>query len=238
MKGAQTLRRMCKQAGGIDQPTEKYIDAILQWLETGLLIYDKIGKAGAGSLIEIFEYAYSKYGCDQFIVDSLMRLGLAADDYSGQEKAVFQLLEWTIEKGVHLHLVAHSRKGGSQNGAPDTEDVKGTSEIGSNAANVITVWRNKDLERDVSALSQDDNSEEAREMWRTPGVICNLAKQRSGDFEGQIGLWFDKGTYRYHSFYELSFRDDRPLPKFFGRDYVSRTFRENESDNADSHIPF
>jgi len=222
MKGAQTLRRMCKQAGGTDRPTEKYIDATLRWLETGLLIYDKIGKAGAGSLIEIFEYAYAKYGCDQFIVDSLMRLGIAADDYSGQEKAVFQLLEWTIAKEVHLHLVAHSRKGGSQNGAPDTEDVKGTSEIGSNAANVITVWRNKDLEKDIAALAQDDNSEAAREMCGTPGVICNVAKQRSGDFEGQVGLWFDKATYRYHSFSEVSFGNERPLPKFLDRQFVPR----------------
>jgi len=30
----------------------------------------------------------------------------------------------------------------------------------------------------------------------------NVAKQRNGDFEGSIGLWFDQATYRYFSSYD------------------------------------
>jgi twinkle protein len=30
-------------------------------------------------------------------------------------------------------------------------------------------------------------------------VILNVAKQRNGDWEGKIGLWFNPATYQYHS---------------------------------------
>lgn len=237
MKGAQTLKRMCKQVGGIDRPTEAYIDASLQWLEAGLLVYDKIGKAGVDALIEIFSYARDKYGCDQAIVDSLMRIGIASDDYSGQEKAVFKLVEWAISRNVHLHVVAHSRKGGAQSGAPETEDVKGAMEIGANAFNILTVWRNRDLEGEIDKLKPEDNSDGARELRRKPGVILNVAKQRNGDFEGKVGLWFDKDTYRYHSYPETSFPEHSPILKFSGRDYIKRQYLNSRSENGPD-IPF
>jgi twinkle protein len=201
MKPAQTLKRMVKQAGNIDRPTESYLTAIIDWLSSGLLIYERVGKAGVDSLLEVFDYARAKYGCDQFIIDSLMRLGIASDDYTGQEKAVFRIVDWAISKNVHVHLVAHSRKGEKGGNAPETEDIKGASEIGSNAFNIISVWRNRDHEDKVKAAKTE---EELASLMDKAGVIMNVAKQRNGDFEGKIGLWFDQETYRYHSSYDRS----------------------------------
>jgi twinkle protein len=201
MKGAQSLRRMVKQASGIDRPTANYIPEILRWLDHGLLLYDYVGKRGVDSLLEVFSYARAKYGCDQFIIDSLMRLGIAGDDYTGQEKAVFHIVDWCIANNAHVHLVAHSRKGEKGQGAPETEDIKGAMEIGANAFNILTVWRNKRLEDDVQGAKTD---EERAELEQRPGVVLNVAKQRNGDFEGKIGLWFDRDTYRYHSSHDRS----------------------------------
>ncbi|PDT82915.1 bifunctional DNA primase/helicase [Sinorhizobium sp. BJ1] len=197
MKGEQTLKRLAKQTGGVDRPTAPFITKILDWLDSGLLIYDHVGKAGIPALLEVFDYARAKYGCDQFIIDSLMRVGIAQDDYNGQEKAVFQLVDWTIENNVHVHLVAHSRKGDKdRGGAPETEDIKGAMEIGANAFNILTVWRNKDLEGKIKAAKTE---EERTALEEKPSVILNVAKQRNGDFEGKVGLWFDQATYRYHT---------------------------------------
>jgi twinkle protein len=214
MKGAATLKRMAKQVTGVDRPTAPYIDASMKWLEQGLLIYDRIGKAGVESLIEVFEYARAKYGCDQHILDSLMRIGIASDDYVGQEKAVFRLVDWITGTDGHLHIVAHSRKGSSQTGAPETEDVKGASEIGANAFNILSVWRNKAQEDDIRKLEIAGQYEEAeRHRIDKPGVIVNVAKQRNGDFEGKVGLWFDNASYRYHSSFDKS---------LWGRQYLER----------------
>jgi twinkle protein len=205
MKGAATLKRMCKQTTGVDRPTAQFIRGSLEWLTQGLLIYDLTGKAGADTLLDIFDYARAKYGCDQFIIDSLMRLGVASDDYVGQEKAIFRLVDWTIASNVHLHVVAHSRKGGAQAGAPETEDIKGAMEIGANAFNILTVWRNRQLEDDIRKFESAGNEAAVKAAQESPGVLLNVAKQRNGDFEGKVGLWFDQTSYRYHSSHEREF---------------------------------
>jgi twinkle protein len=210
MKGEQTLRRLCKQAGGVDRPTASFIGRIMEWLDTGLLIYERVGKAGVPALLEVFDYARAKYGCDQFVIDSLMRLGIAQDDYNGQEKAVFQIVDWTIQHNVHLHLVAHSRKGEKGQGAPETEDIKGAMEIGANAFNILTVWRNRRHEEAIDAAETDAIRAELNDK---PGVMLNIAKQRNGDFEGKIGLWFDQNTYRYHSSFDRGLWDRRFIPE-------------------------
>ena len=170
----------------------------------GLLLYDVIGKASVAKIIEVFDYARAKYGCDQFIIDSMMRLGIASDDYTGQEKAVFRLVDWAVSSNIHLHVVAHARKGGPQSGAPETEDIKGAMEIGANAFNIVTVWRNRALEDDIHKLESQGLDAQAEKLKETPPVILNIAKQRNGDFEGKVGLWFDQGTYRYHSSHDRS----------------------------------
>ncbi len=225
MRAPSTLKRMVKQTSGIDRPTETCIRASLAFLEGGLLLYDAVGKASAESLIEVFSYARSKYGCDQFVIDSLMRLGVASDDYVGQEKAMFKLVDWCVTSNVHLHMVAHARKAGPQGGAPETEDIKGAMEIGANAFNIVTVWRNRALEDEIRKLEVDGNDAAAAEARKKPGVVLNVAKQRNGDFEGKVGLWFDQTSYRYRATHE---------PSISGRTYLkvsdTSNFRDTDSD--------
>jgi twinkle protein len=214
MPPPQTLRRMVKQAGNVDRPTEEYLRAVLEYLDHGLLLYEKVGKSGVGPLLEIFDYARAKYGCDMFVIDSLMRLGIASDDYAGQEKAVYQIVDWTLQHNVHTHLVAHARKAEKGSGAPETEDVKGASEIASNAANILAVWRNRRLEEEIQVA---ENEAIRQSLMDKPGVILNVAKQRHGDFEGKVGLWFDKATYRYASSHDRGAYDNRRYPIEFDR---------------------
>jgi len=203
MKPEWTLKRMVKQTGGVDRPVESFIREVLSFLDTGLLLYEKVGKSTVDGLLEIFDYARAKYGCDQFVIDSLMRLGIAGDDYTGQEQAVYRMVDWTIANNVHLHLVAHSRKGGKDSGVPETDDVKGAMEIGANAFNILTIWRNRKIEAELGP--------DSKAMTEEPGVVLNVAKQRNGDFEGKTSLWFSKETYQY-----FSGTDNRRYP----RDYI------------------
>jgi twinkle protein len=169
-----------------------------------------VGKASTKDIISIFDYACSRYGCDQFVIDSLMRLGIAGDDYNGQERAVFDIVNWSVSRNVHLHLVAHSRKGAADGGSPETEDVKGAMEIGANAFNIITIWRDRKSEDAIQKFEQSGKHDDADKLRGKPGVILNVAKQRNGDFEGKVGLWFNTETYRYTS------SEDR---KFLSRGY-------------------
>jgi twinkle protein len=196
MAPAQTLRRMVKQAARSGDPSPALITAAMTWLDGGLWLFDLVGKTSVDSLIEIFDYARARYGCDQFVLDSLMRLGLATDDYNAQERTMYRVVDWAIAADVHVHFVAHSPKSQSS-GIPDQEDVKGAMELAANAFNVITVWRNRKLEDDIAKA---DTDEARAELERgNSHVVLNIAKQRNGDWEGKLGLWFGQSTYQYRS---------------------------------------
>ena len=105
------------------------------------------------------------------------------------------MVDWTIRNEVHLHLVAHARKAGPTGGVPSSEDVGGASEIGSNAFNILGIWRNRKREDD---LRHSDPEIVARAEAQA-GVVLNVSKQRNGDFEGKCNLWFDQENYRYRS---------------------------------------
>ena len=210
MKPKHTLKRMVKQTLGVDRPTEQAIGGALQWLDQGLLLYELVGKAGVKQLLEIFDYAHAKYGCDTFVIDSMMRMGIAGDDYNTQEAVAYQLVDWCIAKNVHLHLVAHARKGNKDRAGPaDTEDIKGAMEVGANAFNIVSVWRNRKIEEELANAETDA---QAKEIGSRPNVIMNVAKQRNGDFEGKVPLWFDRDTYQYRS------GSDSPM---WRRDYLN-----------------
>ncbi|GAA5112153.1 hypothetical protein GCM10023261_16730 [Bartonella jaculi] len=228
MKGEQSLRRLTKQAGGVEQPTREMIEQILHFLDEGLLLYEHVGKSSVDTLLDVFDYCRARYGCDQFIIDSLMRLGISSDDYSGQEQAVYKMVDWAVLNAVHIHLVAHARKGGLDKDIPGTEDIKGASEIGANAFNIITIWRNRPLEDQIFAASQ---REEKAALSERPGVIMNIAKQRSGDFEGKIGLWFDPKTYRYRC------SPEQPLTlRHYFECSTNTTCFQNQSHRTPTHL--
>jgi len=199
MHPRNSLHRMVKQVVGTDIPTEAAARGALNWLTGGLLIYDHTGKRKIDDMLALFDYGRARYGCDQFVIDSLMRLGVAGDDYTSQEQVIFRLVEWTMESRAHVHLVAHSKKGERDRGAPVTEDIKGAMEIGANAFNIVSIWRDRKHEESVALLRQADSEAAARLFNEKPGVILNVAKQRNGDFEGKAGLWFDQRSYRYRS---------------------------------------
>jgi twinkle protein len=203
MRPQQLLKRMVKQALATDRPAEPAIREALIWLDQGLILYTLTGKAKMDQLLDVFDYCRAKYGCDQFVIDSLMRLGIAGDDYNGQEGAIYRIVDWAIARSVHVHLVAHSRKGEKGQGAPETEDIKGAMEIGANAFNIVTVWRNRKLEEKIKAA---ETEQEKAEIDGKPPVLLNVAKQRNGDFEGKIGLWFNAETYQYASSHDRTNR--------------------------------
>ena len=217
MKSARLLKRMVKQVAGTDRPTQDYIGRIMNWLGERCWIFDRLGHASVDALLEVFEYCRRRYGTDVFVIDSFMRLGIGPDDYAAQDQAMMKLVDWVTGHPVHLHLVAHSRKVDikAKGRAPDRDDVKGASEIAANAFNIITIWRDRDREENLQQLEKAEERGDAgaveslAEARAEPTVILNTCKQRNGDWEGKIGLWFDPSTYRYRSSFETGFHDFR-----------------------------
>ncbi len=197
LKPKKLLMRLTKQASALSLPTEAYIDAIIDWYQDKLWIFDVTGNTKTERLLEVFLYARQRFNIDVFVIDSLMRCGIAEEDYAAQKSFVDKLCDFAKQHDCHIHLVAHARKGMDESKPPGKMDVKGTGAITDAADHCFTVWRNKHKEqelqkkiKDAVAIKSDDNPPDC--LW-----ICD--KNRNNDWEGKVALWFDNNSYQYLS---------------------------------------
>jgi twinkle protein len=188
---------MAKQATGSSQPDESTIGRFVEWCRQWLWFYDYVGARDIGSLLETFEYAFKRYGINQFVVDSLVKLGVAHDDYDGQKKVVEKLCDFAANYPVHVHLVAHSRKAIDEAKRPGKLDVAGHADITNLAANGVTVWRNKSKERAIQGAAEVGRTLPT-ELTAQPDTVIDVWKQRDTGDEPSIGLAFNLHTKSYH----------------------------------------
>ncbi len=190
------LARLYRQASGISQPDPQQCWEILRpFFDGNLYIFDVQGNAKGERILEVFQYAYRRFGCRQFLVDSLAKCGFGEDDYNGQKAFVDSLAEFALHNDVHVHLVCHSRKGTKESEMLDKFSVKGTGAITDMVDNVFLVWRNKVKEKKLQDAKDEGTKKRLRE--ENPDCVLSCCKQRNGDWEGQVRLWFDPASLQY-----------------------------------------
>lgn len=186
MPPVKSMERMLRQASCCANPGMNYARKFHAWTDDRLWIYDKLGMVQPKKMLAVIRYARDKFAVDHVVVDSLMKCGVGPDDYAGQKAFVDGLCAIALETGVHIHLVAHARKGEKETDKMDKFDIKGTSEIADQVDNIILVQRNKKKESNREGKYQDE-----------PDAFLTIAKQRHGEWEGTIGLWFDKNSQSF-----------------------------------------
>lgn len=189
MRAERTLARMVRQVVGKESPPQPSIRKAFDWFSQWLWFVDLVGTAKADRLLEVFEYAFRRYGTTSFVIDSLARCGINEGDYAAEKAFIDKLCEFANRLNVHVHLVTHTRKQLDENKPTGKMDVKGTGGLADMAFNLMTVWRNKPKEE---AKRTGDNSKDGQ---ADALLICT--KQRNHDWEGRVALWFDRGSYQY-----------------------------------------
>ena len=111
------------------------------------------------------------------------------DDYNGQKNFVDQLCTLARDYDTHIHLVHHIRKQQNDENPPTKMDLKGSGSVADQVDNVILMHRNKKKEREVEAGNVVDQS--------IPDAYLAIEKQRNGEYEGVIRLWFDKNSQQF-----------------------------------------
>lgn len=193
MKPRRTLERMVRQILGTKTPTDKAIKMAFDFMDGHLWLFDITGTAKTDRLIEVFTYARKRYGITHFVIDSLMKCGFTEDDYNAQKKFVDRLCDFKNEHNVHIHLVAHPRKGDDEKRAPGKMDVKGSGSLTDLADNVFTVWRNKKKEDEAAAAEGEDVSDKPDAI-----LFCNKQRNHPEGWEGKIALWFNPESLQYY----------------------------------------
>lgn len=196
MKPEKTMLRMAKQAFGSGHPSIEFIRGMHGWTDGRLWLYDHTGSVKPQKMQAIVRYAVENFGIQHFVIDNLMKCVPGDDDYNGQKDFVNALTAIAQDTGVHIHLVAHVKKSGSEYERPGKFDIKGSGSITDLADNLFIVWRNKRKEAFLDGKLKIAKTEEF-EVKNGPDCFLSIEKQRNGDFEGSIGLWFDMQSMQY-----------------------------------------
>jgi twinkle protein len=211
MKPAKTLERMARQWScfnandpafrGSREAQEQMLDLYGQfrdWTDKRLWLYDQQGTVTAAQVCAVARYCAMELKVTHFVVDSLMKCVAGEDDYNGQKAFVDELTSIARDHGMHIHLVHHIKKPTSEDHKPNKYDYKGSGSITDQVDNVISVWRNKAKERNRAAGKMVADAE--------PDTLLICDKQRNGEWEGQIGLWYDANSQQF-----LAQHGDEPL---------------------------
>lgn len=189
MTAERQMKRVVKQATGLDRPTADYIDAVGGWVHDKLWIFNVVGSSELDRLLAVFLYAHKRYGARHFVIDSLMMTDVPEDGagaMTAQKEAMRKLCNFARREGCHVHLVAHPRKGADESRGPGKLDVAGSSKITDGADNVFTVW---------SARRDENDPEVDPDM---PDAALELQKARNGDVQHfKQHLWFCKPAQQF-----------------------------------------
>lgn len=180
----KTLARMIRQALGSNKPSLDFIDEFIEWSIDRLWLYDQQGTVKSDRVISVIYYAAEHFGVKHFLIDSLMKCNVSSTDWDAQKIFVDKICTVARDTGCHVHLIAHSRKGEDEFSPPGKFDVSGHADITNLVDNVMTIWRDKRKEQN----EVKDGSPDAL-------IICD--KQRNGEWEGKVGLWFNPASFRY-----------------------------------------
>lgn len=199
MKPKKTLARMLRQVSMDTLPTESDVARFFDWSRGKLWLYDQQGSVTPDQITAVIRYCSRELGVRHICVDSLMKCVRGEDDYNGQKDMVDRMTIAARDENVHVHLVHHMRKGEGDERRPTRSDLRGASAIADLVDNVLIVWRNKAKERQI-----DEGKEQAKDadgnmvsIHQLPDAALICDKQRNGDWQGMVKLWYDKRSTQF-----------------------------------------
>ncbi len=194
LKPSRSLKRMAIQAIGNSHPTISELKRFLRWIEGKIFFYDQQNSVTPEEIIKMARYCSEELKIQNIWIDSLMKCGIAPDDFNGQKKLVNEIVAIGAYNGNHIHLVCHMRKPAANFAyIPDAHDIAGGNDIINQADNIIICWSDKKKENELrKPIDKQDH-----EIIKYPCQKLIIAKQRDAEFEGRIALWFKKNSLSF-----------------------------------------
>ena len=189
MKPLRTLKRMVRQWCHLASPAIEHYEAFQEWVGDKMWFYDQQGTVNPQQVIGVGVYAAEKLGCKHYLIDSLMKCLRDEDDYNGQKNFTDELCSLARDQEIHIQLVHHIRKQSNDEHPPNKNDLKGSGSVADQVDNVVLMHRNRKKERELEANGVVEKS--------TPDAYLSIEKQRNGEYEGVIRLWYDRQSQQF-----------------------------------------
>jgi twinkle protein len=129
---------------------DDYIDVACNWASGKIWLYNQTRMMDPQRVLALIAYAAKEKRCTHFILDSLMRTGLAQDDYEGQRVFANQLTNYAMQLNIHIHLVHHIIKV-DETQVPGRESIRGTGALVDQAHHTFIVWRDVNEDKALDA---------------------------------------------------------------------------------------
>lgn len=209
MTPEETLMRMVNQYAGCEA-SENFAGQVVDQLKDRIWIYDQLDTVPPERILALVHYAAKDLKVNHIAIDSLMKCGMDYEDYKAEKRFIDRLQNAAKRLGVHIHLVAHMKKGKSEYEMPDKFSVSGGAYLTNIPDNVFIVHRNKyredALEKQAKGALEKDLSTLELKALQQPDVWLKIPKNRHGRKEGLHGLYFHKNSGQYmpkHSAYAM-----------------------------------
>jgi twinkle protein len=204
-----TLKMMTSQLLGATElenndENQALVRRALDWLNKRVVVYDFLGIVHWRTLLQAMEHCSQKLGTNLVLIDSLMRLGIADDDYAQQGDCLKLLANYSLKHRAHTFLVNHLNKSDR-----DTKSRnRGSGQITDNAHNIVSIARNEKKWSKIDALkddlrsgmiSEDTYHQQIRPLVGEYDSIVHLHKQRwpGSRQNGSKRLWFNSRALQY-----------------------------------------
>lgn len=194
----RNLHRTARQVTNKVCPSVQDIDHCLDWCGESIQFYDHVGRANVDKMLETFVIGVETLGITSIIIDSLMKMGLAEDDYSKQKLFIEDMCNFALQYHVHVHIVAHSKKQQDENKVPGKMDVMGAGGITNLVDNGFSVWRNKGKEAKMHECLLNNIQPDSQLAYEKDALLdCWKSRDLGSDAEKTYALWYDAPSMQY-----------------------------------------
>jgi twinkle protein len=177
------LVRLAATASGSPEPTAHQMQWFIDAYAKRFRLWGVIGIARHIKILAVIR-KLAEEGIRHAVIDSLMCLDVANDDFESQRRFANLLAATARAANVHIHLVAHPRKLISSTQEPDLNDVAGARELGGMADNVVFVRRGDDKDYGQNAQT-------------TPMVIAVKKQRHHTGYLGNVGGWYQRDLKQF-----------------------------------------
>jgi KaiC/GvpD/RAD55 family RecA-like ATPase len=157
MRPEVTLWIMCRQLMGLPASPERTPENIsklvkaLAWLNQRVLLYNFWGITDKHDLLNTFHYAAEQHNGRFFIIDNMMKVGIADDDYAAQGLFIQNVTAFSMKHKAHTIVVVHENKGDGNT----KQKVRGSKQLTDAVDNVCKMERNEKKAQKLDELKSE-----------------------------------------------------------------------------------
>lgn len=199
-KSDKWLQWQVRQAVAQPAPEPSLIRKAMTWLGEGLWVVDMYGTSKADRILEIFKYAYRRYGCKLWVIDNWSKLGIPDDDYREQKRVIEAITEAAVAHNVHVIVLNHLRKEETDTVMSPSGKlgIRGAAVLGDLVDIIFLFWRNRSKEQKLrDGRGEDLTPEELTALKASPDAVLKCEKYRDGDVEPRAALHFVQASHTY-----------------------------------------